>query len=299
MAILIPDARRGLLGGLIDDAALLRSSPPTVKHAVNAYLRLRAAENGWMVGRLVVPASRLEELAGVLVRTLRSGEAPLPIVAVFDGEIAANASMAAAVHTMLDPAARIERVLLSHGDSDRVDGVVDAVAAGNGIHHSVLSMVAVPVGVANNQTMEWIAAAGTEALRPAGAWIDLRSTTVDPEALSATIRSCVRSSLPFTVLADRLPFVTQADLQTGEYRYGALNLLAATLHAHSSGPEAADVLVDDSPRTYSINFGGITRNGVEIRLRGLVGADRSPLVSLATFDAAHTITALGALNQAL
>lgn len=299
MAILIPDARRGLLGGLIDDAALLRSSPPTVKHAVNAYLRLRAAENGWMVGRLVVPASRLEELAGVLVRTLRSGEAPVPIVAVFDGEIAANASIAAAVHTMLDPAARIERVLLSHGDSDRVDGVVDAVAAGNGIHHSVLSMVAVPVGVANNQTMEWIAAAGTEALRPAGAWIDLRSTTVDPEALSATIRSCVRSSLPFTVLADRLPFVTRADLPTGEYRYGALNLLAATLHAHSSGPEAADVLVDDGPQTYSINFGGITRNGVEIRLRGLVGADRSPLVSLATFDAAHTITALGALNQAL
>ncbi|MGB5186506.1 MAG: hypothetical protein WBO84_05185 [Acidimicrobiia bacterium] len=299
MAILIPDARRGLLGGLIDDAALLRSSPPTVKHAVNAYLRLRAAENGWMVGRLVVPASRLEELAGVLVRTLRSGEAPVPIVTAFDGEIAANASVAAAVHKMLDPAARIERVLLSHRDSDRVDRVVDAVSAGNGIHHSVLSMVAVPVGVPDNQTMKWIAAAGTEALRPAGAWIDLRSTTVDPGALSATIRSCVRSSLPFTVLADRLPFVTQADLQTGEYRYGALNLLAATLHAHSSGPEAADVLVDDSPRTYSINFGGITRNGVEIRSRGLAAADRSPLVSLATSDAADAVTALGALNQAL
>lgn len=299
MAILIPDARRGLLGGLIDDAALLRSSPPTVKHAVNAYLRLRAAENGWMVGRLVVPASRLEELAGVLVGTLQSGEAPVPIVTAFDGEIAANASVAAAVHKMLDPAARIERVLLSHRDSDRVDRVVDAVSAGNGIHHSVLSMVAVPVGVPDNQTMKWIAAAGTEALRPAGAWIDLRSTTVDPGALSATIRSCVRSSLPFTVLADRLPFVTQADLQTGEYRYGALNLLAATLHAHSSGPEAADVLVDDSPRTYSINFGGITRNGVEIRSRGLAAADRSPLVSLATSDAADAVTALGALNQAL
>ncbi|MGB5565548.1 MAG: hypothetical protein WBN93_04380 [Acidimicrobiia bacterium] len=299
MAILIPDARRGLLGGLIDDAALLRSTPPTMKHAVHAYLRLRATENGWKVGRLVVPASRLEELAGVLVGTLQSGEAPVPIVTAFDGEIAANASVAAAVHKMLDPAARIERVLLSHRDSDRVDRVVDAVSAGNGIHHSVLSMVAVPVGVPDNQTMKWIAAAGTEALRPAGAWIDLRSTTVDPGALSATIRSCVRSSLPFTVLADRLPFVTQADLQRGEYRYGALNLLAATLHAHSSGPEAADVLVDDSPRTYSINFGGITRNGVEIRSRGLAAADRSPLVSLATSDAADAVTALGALNQAL
>jgi len=298
MAVLIPDARRALLGGLIDDAALLRPSPPNVEHAVQAYQRLRATEHGWMVGRLVVPVSRLEELAGVFVRTLRSGSASVPIVAVFDGDTASGASTAASVHTTLDPAARIDRVLLSHQDSDPVDKVAATVAAGNGIHHGVLSMVALPVGVSADKTMDAIAAAGTETLRPAGAWIDLRSPVVDPVTLSSTIRACVRSSVPFTVLADQLPVVTQVDRPSGECRYGALNLLAATLHVSPTGPDAAEVLADDNPQTYSINFAGLTRNGVGIRVSGSVGADRSPLMSLTTLAAADTIAALGALNQA-
>ena len=298
MALLIADARRSLLAGLIDDAALLRLSPPTVEQAVDAYLRLRATEDGWMVGRLVVPASQLEQLARVLVGTLRSGAPSVPIAAVFDGDIAAGASIAAAVHTMLDPAARIECVLLPHRGSEPVDGVFDAVAAGNGIHHGVLSMVAVPVGAPRDKTIEAISAAGAEALRPAGAWIDLRSAPFDPDALSATIRSCVGPAVPFTVLVDQLPVVTQTDSPKCGYRYGVLNLLAATLHDHSGGPDATGVLVDNSPRTYRIEFEGLTRNGVRIRLPGSVAADRSPLVSLTTLGAAHTIEALGALNEA-
>ena len=101
MALLIPDARGSLFGGLIDDAALLRPSPPTVEQAVEAYQRLRATGHGWIVGRLVVPASRLEELAGVLVRTLTSVSAPMPIVAVFDGDTTSDASIAAAVRQAL------------------------------------------------------------------------------------------------------------------------------------------------------------------------------------------------------
>ena len=298
MALLIPDARRSLLAGLIDDAALLRPSPPTVEQAVDAYLRLTATENGWMVGRLVVPASLLEELASVLVRTLRSGAPSIPIVAVFDGDIAVGASIASAVHTLLDPAARIEGVVLPHPSSDPVDGVFDAVVAGNGIHHGVLSMVAVPINAADDQAMDAIAAAGTEALRPVGAWIDLRSAPVDPDALSSMIRSCVHTSVPFTVIVNQLPFVTQTDRTKDELRYGALNLIAATLHAHSDRSEAACLLVDDSPQTYRIEFEGLTRNGVGIRAPGSIGADRSPLVSLATLDAAHTTAALGTLNEA-
>ena len=298
MALLIPDARRSLLAGLVDDAALLRSSPPTAKQAVDAYLRLRTTEGGWMAGRLVAPASLLEELAGVLVRTLRSGTPSVPSVAVLDGDIAAGASIAAAVHTLLDPAARIEGVLLPHRDADPVDGGFDAVAAGNGVHHGVLSMMAVPIGAPHDKTIEAIAAAGTAALRPVGAWIDLRSTLGDSDALSVAIRSCVRLAVPLTVLVDRLPVVTQTDHPGGRYLYGVLNLLAATLHAHSDGPDAAGLLVDDSPQTYRIEFEGLTRNGVGISAPGSIGADRRPLVSLATLDAAHTIAALGALNEA-
>ena len=295
MALLIPDARRSLLGGLIDDGALLRSSPPTVEQAVDSYQRLKSTENGWMVGGLVVPASHLEELASVLVRTLRTGGLSVPIVTAFDGETASDASMAAAVHTTLDPAARIERVLLPRHGSNPVDGVSGAVAAGNGIHHGVLSMVAVPLGMPHGGTMDAITAAGKEALRPAGAWFDLRSDAADPASLATVIRESADSSMPFTVLSDRLPAMTQVDRPTGKHRYGVLNLLAATLSADSAESDVAAVLADDNPQSYTIAFGGLTRTGEGIRSNG---ADRSPLVSLTTLEPADTIAALGALNHA-
>jgi hypothetical protein len=297
MALLIPDARRGLLGGLIDDATLLRPSAPPVEHAVAAYRALRATENGWMVGRFVVPVSRLEELAGVVVGTMRSGDPWVPIVAAFDGETASNASIAAAFHATLDPAARIEVVHLGHQSPESIDGIVDAVAAGNGIHRGALSMAAVPLGMPASGVMDAISAARTEGLRPVGAWIDLSSNVFDPVALSSVIRASVRSSVPFTVAVDHLPAVTRADTSGGGHEYGVLNLLAASLQADTRESEAAAVLSDSGPQTYTIEFGGLARNGEIIHSRRSIGVDRSPLVSLATCEPLDTISALGGLDH--
>lgn len=299
MTLLIPDARRSLLGGLIDDGALLRPSPPTVASAVDSYLRLRATEHGWMVGRLVVPTSHLEELAGVLVRTLKPGGASVPIVAAFVGDTASDASMSASVHTMLDPAARIESVLLPSYCSNPVDGIAGAVAAGGGIHQGALPMVAMPVGVPPGEVMSAIAIASKEALRPVGTWLDLRPVSVDPNTLATVIRAGTGLSLPFTVLSDHLPAVTQVHDHSDKLRYGALNLLAATLGADAAASDVVAVLADDKPQTYAIEFGGLTKNGEPIRSSGSVGMDRSWLVSLATLEPADTVAALGALGPSI
>lgn len=296
MALLIPDARRSLLGGLIDDGTLLRPSPPTVACAVDTYLRLRATESGWMVGRLVVPASHLDELAGILVRALKPGGASVPIVTAFVGDTALDVSMASAVHTMLDPAARIEGVLLPTRGSNPAEGVAGSVAAGNGIHQGVLSMVAMPLDTPPAEVIDALTAASEVALRPTGAWLDLRSDSVDPAVLATAISETAGSSVPFTVLSNELPAVSRADRQSGKLRYGALNLLAATISARSAGPDVAAVLADVAPQTYTIEFGGLTRHGEAIHPNGSVGADRSPLVSLTTLEPADTIAALSALD---
>jgi hypothetical protein len=104
--------------------------------------------------------------------------------------------------------------------------------------------------------------------------------------------------VPFTVFADQFPAVTRADRATGRYSYGASNLLAATLQPDLTESDAAAVLSDDSPQAYTIEFGGLARNGEVINSRRSVGADRSPLVSLTAGESAHTIAALRAVDLA-
>ena len=296
MSLLIPDARRSLLGGLIDDGALLRPAPPTVESAVDSYLRLRTTEHGWMVGRLVVPASQLDELAATLVSVLKPGDASVPIVTAFGSDAVSDASMAAAVHTLLDPAARIEGVLLPRHSSEPAEGVAGAIATGNGIQPGVLSMAGLPLHVPPDEVLQALAAASAVELRTSGLWLDLRSESVEPGALATVICQSSKLAVPFTVLCSELPAITQAHQHSHRPRYGALNLLAATLSADSARPEVAAILTDDNPQTYNIEFGGLTRNGESIRLSGSVGANRSPLVSLTTLEAAETLAALGSFD---
>ena len=111
------------------------------------------------------------------------------------------------------------------------------------------------------------------------------------------IRVCVRFSVPFTVLAGRLPAITRADSPSGDRRYGALNLLTATLSVDSSDSDTAAVLADDDPLAYSIDFAGLNRHGRGVRVHGSVGTGRSPLMSLATLDAPDIVEALGAFSR--
>src|SRR5436189_237273 len=58
------DARRALLGRLIDHAALFPPASLPVLDALAEDRRARASEHAWMLGRFVCPASKLAELGG-------------------------------------------------------------------------------------------------------------------------------------------------------------------------------------------------------------------------------------------
>jgi hypothetical protein len=64
----LTDARRTLLAGLIDHAALFPPASMSVEDALAEDRRLRASRHGWIVGRFVVPASRLAELGNAELR---------------------------------------------------------------------------------------------------------------------------------------------------------------------------------------------------------------------------------------
>jgi hypothetical protein len=70
----ILDARRALLSGLVDHAALFPPASMSMPEALAEDARVRDGDTGWIVRRFVVPASRLGEL----------GEADLPLSVVLD-----------------------------------------------------------------------------------------------------------------------------------------------------------------------------------------------------------------------
>ena len=296
MTMLIPDARRGLLGGLVDDATLLGDSAPDVGSAVAAYRMLRTGTHGWMVGRLVVPASLLEDLAGVLVRTMAAGDSPIPIAAVFDDHIASDASKASAFHATMDPAARIEVVRLAAGNERSAGAVVEAASATRGIHHDVLPMMALALTENAASIVRAIGAAKEAVLHSVGAVVVLPTDTTDAPSIASSIRVCVEAMVPLTVQAEWFPASTLIDRSTGHIRVGAMNLLAAVLQADATDADTASILSDDEPGVHTIGFAGLAQHGTTIRTGRSTGADRSPLISLAALQPAATLEALGGLD---
>ena len=56
------DARRVLLGGLIDHAALFPPASMPMPEAIEADRAARATEHAWILDRFICPASKLDEL---------------------------------------------------------------------------------------------------------------------------------------------------------------------------------------------------------------------------------------------
>jgi hypothetical protein len=92
------DVRRALFERLIDHAALFPPASMSVADALAEDARLRSSADGWMVGRFVVPASRIAEL----------GDADLRLTVVLDGTLPDDPRIEAVeVPTGADPEALV------------------------------------------------------------------------------------------------------------------------------------------------------------------------------------------------
>jgi hypothetical protein len=188
----VTDARRALLERLIDHAALFPPASMSVERALAEDRRLRAGANAWLVGRFVVPASRVEEL----------GEAPLRLTVVLDGPLPD------------DP--RIESVESRLGaDPEELAGLAPEV------YVEVPLDEGAPTATSNNLLLASLAqlnALGLRAKFRCGG-----ASVPSAQALAAAIRRCRELGLVFKATAG-LHHVLPTD---GEH--GFLNLLAAAV----------------------------------------------------------------------
>jgi hypothetical protein len=230
------DARRELLGALIDHAALFPPASLDMPEAIEADRAARASEHAWILDRFIVPASRLGELpqqAPRLSVVLDGGEGDLEAV----HEARLSGRTVELVEARIDPAWIPDTQQLV--DAKLGEGVRAfwELAPGRGLAGAV--------------------AAVREAR--AGAKIRCGGATVPPvESVAAFVAACRDAGVPFKATAGLHHAVRRGDA------HGFLNLLAAAVFAHAEGlgeEELVPLLAEEDPEAFALDAGGLSVHG--------------------------------------
>ncbi|MCM0674496.1 hypothetical protein NCC78_07320 [Micromonospora phytophila] len=243
-----------LLAGLVDDAAVFPPGSATLPDAVAAHRRHRGSWHADLVGPLLVPASKLAELAGLL----DAGER-IAVGVIGDVPLARLAE----VRAQADPRLllrQVEAAVAKRGE-DPLPGLTTLVAlarhaagAPAGPDDGPLDVYAeVPLTFGLTGALDAIAAARADGLpvaakfRTGGLAAELFPT---PAELAAVICACRDRDLPFKLTAGLHHAVRHLDPETGFTHHGFANVLAATLAAAEGARvgRVAELLTAADPR---------------------------------------------------
>lgn len=309
-------ADRVSFDGLIDYAGLFPPALLSMEDAVAEYRRARHGPFSAVLARFICPASRLEELAGQLTKTMTSGERPWPVSAILDGDVAAAAVSARAFDAEMEPGAQIAllEVPLPLAASDgRAVAAASAEIAEMIEGAWVASPVATPffevqVGTAAEAGIPNALAALVEhraiAHRPLGAKLRCGGATAaqftSPEQVVAFIAACIRHRLPFKATAGLHHPVRHHDAELDVMRHGFLNLLTATAFAGLGWdrPRLQEVVEETDPTAFAVSVAGLAWRQHSVRVRDLRTArDHFVAYGSCSFDEpTQDLAALGMLR---
>ncbi len=264
-----------LFSDLIDYAGLFPPASLSMDESVAEYRRVRGGIYSRLLGRFICPASRLEELAGVLTATMSAGEASWPISSILDRDVAHGAVLANNFDAEMEPAAQVavlEAALPAEVSDGRSVAEATTAAAPTVTAALAASAVAPPffeVRVAKGQgegIENAVAAVATlrgALRRPLG--VKLRcgglvaSAFPEAEQVAAFIAAGVAAGLPFKATAGLHHPVRHYDPDPGVMRHGFLNLLAATALVRTGSPveQLVDVIEETDPAAFITTVAGL------------------------------------------
>ena len=250
----IPPVVRALLEGAIDYAGLFPPAELGMDEAVARYLSYRTSRDAWALGRFVVPAARLDELATALSATRNAAD---PLVAL-------SALIGPGTADDVDMMERFNR------DCTRIGARVDSVevrGASEGVVRAVLA--AVP-----RRWVRYIEVlpgdglpAALDAVRKGGAFAKVRTGGTTPEAIPTPERliefleGAVRRKLAFKATAGLHHPVRGLhplmDIPDGPaaVTYGYLNLFLASSILWRGGDRslAREALLESDLTAFTVN----------------------------------------------
>ena len=253
--VAIPTALATLLRGTVDYAGLFPPASLDLPSAVTAYDSYRRSGDAWLLGRFVIGADRLTELATV-VRGSRMDDR-WPISMLVGDDPSHVASVLRALERETGGRACIEALELRASAVDEIDRILEATP------ETVERYVELPLGDDIESLVLAVGRGGARAKVRTGGIV--ATAIPQPAALLAFMRACVRNRVPFKATAglhhplrDRYPLTYATDAPRGEM-FGFLNvfLCAAFLVAGIDDTsalalleerDAASIVFDDGVR---------------------------------------------------
>jgi len=264
-----------LLAGLIDYAGLFPPASLDMDAAVTTYRGARGGPYAWLLGRYLCPTSRLEELGAQLTATMRKGESPWKVGAIFDEPPAAaathaqafEAAMGSAASTVVAEARVPEEAADGRTAIEAADVMAPPLMAATSISPRLVTFLEVP------RTEQWeiglpAAIGGIDVLanrshREIGAKLRCGGLGVEDfptcAQIAVFISVCVTAGVPFKATAGLHHPVRHFDEDLGGYRHGFLNILTATALAESgvTNETLETVLAEEDPQAFRTSGGGI------------------------------------------
>ncbi len=281
---LILDARTASFAALIDYAGLFPPASLDMADAVATYRQARKSRTRWVAGRFLCQASRLEELAGVLMATFSVGEDPWEIGVVFDMAPGRAASLAQTFHAEMQPAAVIASAEAKPAERTAISlsTLVDTLAS---IQPEAVAFIEVFRPGPFEDQIEAVAVALRQRGRVGG--VKLRCGGADasmfpePETVASFILSAANARLPFKVTAGLHLPIRHFDADLDTWSHGFVNILVATAAAEAGHPieTLTDIVAETDTDAFKISTAFVTWRDLSIpgpamrrvRTQGFVG----------------------------
>lgn len=259
---------RSLLSGIIDYAGLFPPASLSMEDAVREYAAQRISRERWMLGRFVVPTSRLPELvmaAAAARNAVPEDEDPWPVTVIASGDATADAESMRRLQAAQQGAIRPLRIAGVETKASQPEEVEAAVAP---LREFVPELyVEIPLDGEPDALLEAISAASARA--------KARTGGVTPEAIPPAsnvarfLAACVRRAMPFKLTAGlhhpmraeyRLTYESDSPSAT---MHGFLNafLAVALLRSGGSEEEAVALLEEKDPAAIAFADRSITWRG--------------------------------------
>jgi hypothetical protein len=249
-------AARALLAGLVDYAGLFPPAALPMDDAVREYARWQRAEEAWMLGRFVLPATRLVELGRAADAYLPEPGAGRPwrLSALLGADVHGESSLTTSFNRSHAGRAVVDAVELKTEGAEDADSALEALPAG------LEAFVEVPLGSELDRLLA--------VLRRHGARAKVRTGGVVPEAIpdpadvARFIAACAAAGVAWKATAGlHHPVRAEHPLtyEPGSPRatmHGFLNVFAAAALARTgaSVPELEKVLREQDAS--AIRLGG-------------------------------------------